>query len=300
MIHALGSINVDIVTRVDHLPGPGETVSGSDYRLIPGGKGANQVVAAARAGGDVRFAGAVGQDAFADIALSLLEQSGADLGAVARVDAPTGIALIPVAASGENSIVVAPGANAHVAASQLDLSAAGEGDILMIQNEVPEAEIGKALALARDAGLTVVHNAAPAKALDPAIYDLVNVLIVNETEGQQVAAQLGLETGAPDAVAAALSRRLGAAIVMTLGPEGALLAQNGALTPFPAPTITPVDTTGAGDAFVGALCATLSSGAGLEEAIRTGIIGGSLACLTEGAQTSSPTAGQIAAQRAAG
>lgn len=293
MITVFGSINVDLVTRVERIPGPGETVRGSDYQLIPGGKGANQALAARRAGARVRLVGAVGEDGMAEIALRELTADGVDLAAMARRGATTGLAIITVDERGENVIVISPGANAHASAAAIPGDAFAAGDTLLLQLEVPFAECIAAAKAARAAGARVILSVAPYAALsaeDAANFDM---LVVNEHEAADLAKHLGVAARGADATATALARRLGRTLVATLGPDGAIAATPEGVIRVPALAVTPVDTTGAGDTFCGVLAALLDEGAGMEAAMRMAAIAGSLACTKEGAQPSFPTRAEI-------
>ena len=190
MIIVFGSLNVDLVTPVERLPGAGETVLGPGYALHPGGKGANQALAARRAGAEVMLVGAVGRDGFAEIALGLLAQDGVDLLHVARDEAPTGAAFIAVDAAGSNQIVVAAGANALARADAVEALKPGEGDLLLLQREVPEGECLRAARAMRAGGGRVILNLAPAGAPDPALLALTDILIVNEHEALILAGSL--------------------------------------------------------------------------------------------------------------
>ncbi len=218
MIIVFGSINIDLVARVGRLPRAGETVLGPGYDVIPGGKGANQALAARRAGSDVVMVGAVGRDGFADATLAELAAAGVDLSHVSRVDAPTGAAFIAVDAAGENQIIVASGANAAVKAAALDALSPAPRDILMMQWEVPEAEILAAARWGRDRGLRIMLNRAPAGPISAELADLLDMVVVNEHEVLALGAGLGV-TGEPDAVAAVLSERHGLAVAVTLGAK---------------------------------------------------------------------------------
>jgi ribokinase len=287
MIVVFGSVNVDFVTRVARIPRPGETVLGPGYAVIPGGKGANQALAARRAGSDVQLVGAVGRDPFADIGLSLLISDGVDCAGVARVDAPTGAAFISVSDDAENAIVVAAGANAAVTASQLDGVRISAGDTLLLQREVPEAEAIEAARRAKAAGARVILNAAPAGALPGALMPLLDILIVNEHEVAVVAGALG-HAGEPDALARAIDAEHGIATIVTLGSQGAVGWTGGIRRRAPALEVEPVDTTAAGDSFCGAFAAALDQGLGFTTALARGAAAGSLACTVAGAQPSIP------------
>lgn len=294
MIVVFGSLNIDLVARVPDLPGAGETVLGPGYHVVPGGKGANQALAARRAGAEVALVGAVGRDAFADAALTALAAAGVDLARIARVDAPTGAAFIAVDAAGRNQIVVAAGANAEAKAAALDGLATGPGDILMLQGEVPEAENLAAARWAKAHGMTVLLNRAPAGPVPSALMDLVDVVIVNEHEILALATGLGLASDAPEAVATAIDRQLGKTAVVTLGAAGAVAWRDGVRCLVPALPVAVVDTTAAGDAFCGAFAAALAQGRGLVSAVEHGVAAGSIACTVFGAQPSLPDAAAIA------
>ncbi len=295
MITVFGSINVDLVTRVERTPGPGETVRGSDYKLIPGGKGANQALAARRAGAAVRLVGAIGDDFLSRVALTELEADGVDLADVARLAGATGLAVITVDRSGENAIVVAPGANARARAGGIPPNAFAAGDTLLLQMEVPFAESRSAAKLAREAGARVILSVAPYTALpaeDAAAFDM---LIVNEHEAADLARHFAVAGGSPEAAATALAQKLGRTVIATLGPDGAVAAGSDGLVRVPALKVTPVDTTGAGDTFCGVLAAWLDEGASLKTAMARAAVAGSLAVTKEGAQPSFPTRAEIQA-----
>ncbi|MGQ3359440.1 MAG: ribokinase [Phreatobacter sp.] len=298
MIIVFGSINIDLVARVAVLPRAGETVAGPGYEVIPGGKGANQALAARRAGAEVAMVGAVGRDGFAGPALALLGEAGVDLAGVAPVDAPTGVAFIAVDERGENQIVVAAGANAAARAAALDSLAPGPRDTLLMQWEVPEAEIVAAARWARDRGLRIMLNRAPAGPVSPDLAALLDVVVVNEHEVLALGAGLDLVGSDPDAVAAAISQRHGLAVAVTLGAEGAICWADGIRHESPAYPVDVVDTTAAGDTFCGALAAALDRRRGLETALEFAAAAGSLACGRHGAQTSIPDLAAIDAAAA--
>jgi ribokinase len=288
MILVFGSINVDLLVPVPLLPQPGETVLGGDYVLLPGGKGANQAVAARRAGAAVAMAGAVGADSFAGVALQALRRDGVDLGLVQRVDRPTGCAAIMVGAAGENLIAVASGANRAVTAASVPDSVLRRETILVCQMEVPVAETSALIRRARAAGARVVLNLAPAAPIDPWIFAEIDILVANAGE----AAMLGADP-------AGLARRLRQALVVTAGGAGstAFLADGGQID-TPALAIEPIDTTGAGDTFVGVLAAGLDRRLALNEALRQASAAAGLACLAHGAQTAMPERAAIEAAAA--
>jgi ribokinase len=261
----VGSINVDLVVTADRLPRPGETVLGGQFARHFGGKGANQAVAAARAGASVTMIGAVGRDPDGDESLAALSAEGVDVSHVRRVDAPTGVAIIAVAAGGENQIVVAPGANAEVSREDADVTGiAQEGDVLLTCLEIPIAAVVAALASATGLGGRAILNPAPGRRLAPELLALRPILTPNQDE-------LLAASGAPDpeSALAALLAAGAAAVIVTLGSAGALLAEADRRVTVPAIPGRParaVDATGAGDAFSGVLAAWLAGSSTLDEA----------------------------------
>lgn len=293
MITVFGSINVDLVTRVTRTPGPGETVPGSDYQLIPGGKGANQALAARRAGAAVRMVGAIGDDFLSRVALSELEAGGVDLSTVTRRAGTTGVAIIVVNQAGDNTIVLSPGANAFASAATIPEDAFGDGDTLLLQNEVPLAETLVAAAKARAAGARVIFSVAPYVPLSPDEVAAVDMIIVNEHEAADFARHLGVVAASPEETVTGLAARLGRAVVATLGPDGAIAADGREVIRVPALQVSPVDTTGAGDTFCGVLAAWLDEGASFRTAMARAAVAGSLAVTKAGAQPSFPTRAEI-------
>jgi ribokinase len=286
MVVVFGSINLDLVTRVARFPAPGETLTAESFATYPGGKGANQALAAARAGAVVQLFGAVGRDAFADPALALLAQGGVDLGGVARVAGATGCATILVDAHGENCIAVAAGANAFADPESVPDSALVPGAVLVLQNEVPAPANAALITRAYRAGARIILNAAPARSLSSELLRQVDVLVVNETEAAALAAAHGWPTAAPAFAAAATASAF--AVVVTLGKEGALAASGADTIRVQAPDVEVIDTTGAGDALVGVLAAAIDARAPLPDALRAAVVAGSLACTAAGAQSALP------------
>jgi len=287
MVVVLGSTNLDQIGNVDSLPKPGETVTGTGFSTSPGGKGANQALAARRAGAAVTFVSAVGRDGFAGEALSLLEADGVNLSHVTEADAHTGIALILVDSHGENVIAVMAGANASVsrASAEAALEACGPGAVLLLQQEVPLETNRFALDEAKRRGIRTILNIAPFSRNAVELAALASILIANETE-------FGLLTGATDEtlepMALERAQSVGQTVIVTLGGEGALVAAEGATFRVPAWPVTPVDTVGAGDTFCGYLAASLEAGLDLATATRRSAKAASLACLLPGAQPSIP------------
>jgi ribokinase len=295
---AFGSINLDLTLRVPRLPGPGETVLGPGLLVAAGGKGANQALAARRAGGGlVRLAGAVGRDAFAGQALALLEAAGVDLtGVKAEGGASTGVALITVSDQGENQIAVAAGANARARAEAVPDSWLAPGTVVALTLEVPAEESLKLAVRAAARGARIVLNAAPAAPAPRALLALLDVLIVNQHEAPIVAEAAGVAAAAasPRDCARALAKVLKAAVVATLGAEGAFAVRGEESWRVPALAIgRAVDTTGAGDAFAGALAAALDAGLDLPAALARASAAGGLACTRAGAQPALPQGAEI-------
>jgi len=308
VILVAGSANIDFVTQVDHIPAPGETVLGGDYRLSPGGKGANQAVACARARGGkqpdgqapgVLFLGALGPDPFAATLRESLAASGVtDL--TLHLDRPTGAAFISVSRAGENAISVASGANALLAPEHLP--ALDGVTHLILQLEIPLATVAAYAAAARAAGVKVVLNAAPARALDASLLGLIDLLVVNEGELRQVleAAHRPAEPELHRQLQTALELGPGTVLV-TLGERGSVAAERpqaggeATLTEVPSHPVQVRDTTGAGDTYVGVLVAALSEGLALPQAMRRASVGAALACTREGAQPSMPERAEIEA-----
>lgn len=289
MIVVFGSLNVDFVTRVARLPDAGETVPGGDYSVLPGGKGANQALAARRAGAEVAMVGAVGDDAFAPLALANLAEAGVDLSGVRKVAAPTGAAFIAVDGAGRNQIVIAAGANAQARAADLEEVRLLKG-VLLVQRETPETETMAALRWARARGLRTIVNAAPSAGFAKAMLGLADFVIANEHEIADVA---GTRRADPEAEARALARETATGVVLTLGADGALLARGETLSRAAALPVRAVDTTGAGDAFCGAFAAALDEGLAPEAALAFACAAGSLACESPGAQAGLPMRARI-------
>lgn len=294
MIVVFGTINVDMVTVVPRLPTPGESVKGRDYQLFPGGKGANQAVAAARAGARVVLVGGVGRDAFAEIALADLRAAGIDLTRLARSDGPTGLQSIAVDPRGEYLMIGADAANRAARAEAL-VGLVAPGVTLLTQNSLGTVEVEKAIARARLAGARVVWNAAPADPVAEATIAACDVVIVNEHEARAYADLLALPRDHA-AFARALADRFVVDCVVTRGGEAAIAARpDGTLLACRPPAVDVVDTTGAGDAFCGAFAAALDRSDDFVEALREGLAAGALACRATGARSSFGSRAEIAA-----
>jgi len=287
----VGSANMDLVVTCERFLRPGETMLARDFATFPGGKGANQAVAAARLGARVCFLGKVGRDAFRETLAEGLRRDGVRLdGLLTDPVAPTGVALITVDARGENTIVVAPGANGHLTPADLDAHAAlfAEATVVLVQLEIPPETVERAAALARAHDATLVLNPAPARPLSDALLRAVDVLTPNQTEAAQLAGFPPDGTTTAEAAARQLIRRGVRSVLVTLGVDGALLVTAGVVAHYPAVPVTPVDTTAAGDAFNGALAFALADGQRLEEAVPLANAVAALAVTRRGAQPSMP------------
>jgi ribokinase len=289
MILVFGSLNIDLVVRVKSLPAPGETVLGPSYDVVAGGKGANQALAAARAGAAVAMIGAVGKDAFGEIALAELAVAGVDLAGVARKGPRTGAAFITVDRRGENEIVVASGANLKARQSQVPDAVLGPETLVVLQMEVPVRENWALARRARARGARVLLNTAPAQPLPAEALASLDWLVANEIEIAAIAGAAGHGHEDPRAAGAALAAAAGIAVVVTLGRQGAVAYAGGEAWQIGVLPVTPVDSTAAGDAFVGTLAAALDAGAALPAALRRASVAGALACLVAGAQPSLPS-----------
>lgn len=293
MITVLGSTNLDLIGTVSRIPKPGETVPGNEFSMAAGGKGANQALAARRAGAEVRIFAAAGTDSFADEALKLLQADGVDLSQVRIVPGATGIAMIFVDPRGENVIAILPGANGTMSPKDAEaaLEGLGIGSILVLQQEIPQAANERALELARQRGVISILNTAPFLPTTRAIAEQASIVIANETEFQ-------LLTGAGldrlDAAMAEWAKAQNQTIIVTLGPDGARAATPTGSFAVPALQVDPVDTVGAGDTFCGYLAAGLDQGLDLEASMRRAAVAASLACLKPGAQPAVPFAADVA------
>ncbi|MGN6683454.1 MAG: ribokinase [Devosia sp.] len=294
MITVLGSVNLDLIATVSRIPQPGETVPGTCFTTAPGGKGANQALAAARAGGKVRLVGAAGRDRMGDEALALLQQGGVDLGALRRLDQQQGVAMIMVDAAGENIIGIVPGTNGTLTPEDADTAVAAltDSDVLVVQQEIPQAATMRALGVARLHGTTTILNTAPFLDTTAAVAGTPAIVVANETE---FALLSGGEVGDLPTAMSLWARSRRQTIIVTLGPDGAVAATPDDVISVPALAVEPVDTVGAGDTFVGYLAAGLDAGLDLEAAMRRAAIAASLACLKPGAQPAIPTLAEVEA-----
>ncbi|MNX53370.1 Ribokinase [compost metagenome] len=289
---------MDLVTRAPRLPKGGETLIGQSFTTVSGGKGANQAVAAARLGARVSMIGCVGNDAYGEALRGALLAEQIDCQAVSTVDGSSGVALIVVDDSSQNSIVIVPGANGALTAEAIDRfdSVIRAADVLICQLEVPDASVGHALKRGRELGKTVILNPAPASRPLPADwYASIDYLIPNESEASALS---GLSVDSLDTAQAAATRliALGAGkVIITLGAQGSLFADGQRFEHFPAPVVKAVDTTAAGDTFVGGFAAALAAGQDEVQAIRFGQVAAALSVTRAGAQPSIPALSDVQA-----
>lgn len=295
-IYVIGSVNTDMVVKADRLPKPGQTVSGGDFFTSAGGKGGNQAVAAARLGANVRMVANLGEDVFGDAAVKRLEAESVDTTHVSRDEnQPSGVALISVDAQGENQIVVAPGANATLLEAQVDraFETLPEGSLVLMQLEVPLPTVIHAVAVAGEKGCRVILDPAPARALPGDLLAGVFLLTPNETEAE---ALTGIDVH-DEASALEAARELRDAgvpnVAITLGGEGVLLATAEDSEFIPAPEVSAVDTTAAGDCFNGSLAVGLAAGKSLREATAFACRAAAISVTRLGAQDSMPFEGEV-------
>lgn len=295
MLLVFGSLNADMLFKVENLPRPGETVLCPGYELAAGGKGANQAAAAAKAGADVRMIGHLGEDSFGAFAREVMTEAGVDCSAVAVSEQATAIAVIGVDQAAENQIIVASGANLDTDPSQVPSDWLGTAATVLCQNEIRPAATFDLLKLAKRRGARTVLNLAPAAELPTDVLACLDILVVNEIEAAMAA---GVDALGDDAMSIAneLSDRYGLTAVITLGAKGAIASGPEGRFQVGSLGVVPVDTTGAGDAFVGVLAAAVDIGETLPTALRRASVAAGLACTRIGAQTSQPNAADIEAR----
>lgn len=293
-IVVIGSLNADLVVRSSHFPRPGETILGEDLATIPGGKGANQAVAAARLGASVAMVGCVGRDAFGEMLIENLKQNHVDAGHIRRdPSAATGTAIITVDAGGENSIVLSPGANAKVDAKHIEPASLSGAKLLLMQLEIPMQTVMDCARMARQMRIRLILNPAPAREVPDELLGLADCLVPNETELALLAGKRISSSASLEGAAHALVSRGAANVIVTVGEKGALIVNHLGAKHVPSFPVKPVDTTAAGDAFIGGLAVALLHRKSLGDAVRYACACGALAATRFGAQPSLPTAQEV-------
>jgi len=293
-IVVVGSLNVDLVVRSPRFPKPGETIRGDDLATIPGGKGANQAVAAARLGGQVAMLGCVGADAFGSMLIENLKQNHVDTRRVLRDgSAATGTAIIVVDANGENSIILSPGANGKIKKGDIEPAVLQGARVLLLQFEIPMEAVVHAARLAKERRVKVIVNPAPAHDMPDELLKCADYLLPNETELALLTGKDTKDKASLEAAAQLLVKRGAKNVIVTLGARGALITTRLSKKYVPTYKVKPVDTTGAGDAFIGGLAFALVRRQSLQDAVQYGCACGALATTKFGAQPSLPTADEV-------
>lgn len=296
MVIVVGSLNMDLVVRAPKIPRPGETVLGSDFKQVPGGKGANQADAAAKLGAETAMLGAVGKDSMGNQLIRSLEKDGVNVDKVLVKDSlPTGVAAIVVEDSGNNAITVAPGANSGFTPDDLsDMDDVFKrAKVMLVQLETPIETVRTALRMARKNNVTTILNPAPAIELDDEIFSLVDIMTPNETELELLS---GMDTSNIERVEAAgkhLIQKGVSRLIVTLGSQGSIHIGNNSIKLYPAYNVKAVDTTAAGDSYNAALAVSISKGESLEDAIKFATKVGAMTVTKHGAQTSLPLVEEV-------
>lgn len=286
-ILVVGSLNMDLVVRAPRFPAPGETISGEDLAIIPGGKGANQAVAAARLGADVSMLGRVGSDVFGQTLLDNLVNNGVDASRIQRDPSATGTAAIIVDAHGQNSIVLSPGANGKVTPG--DVADLPEAKILLLQFEIPSETVLSAARKAREKGMRVIVNPAPARKVAPEFMRSVDILVPNESELNLLTGTAVTDPASAEAAARLMIAQGAGMVIVTRGEHGSLTVTQKDIYRVPAFQVDVIDTTAAGDAFIGGLAVSLAEDRPIREALTYANACGALAVTRFGAQPSLPT-----------
>lgn len=291
----IGSSNTDMVVRSASLPRPGETVLGGNFMMAGGGKGANQAVAVARMGHPVLFACALGKDIFGDEAVARYAEYGIDTSYIVRKETPSGVALIMVDGNAQNSISVALGANNELTTEDVmpALNTIEEGDIVLLQLEIPMTTVEECVAVAAAKGAKVILNPAPAAKVSAEILSKLYLITPNQTEAEILTGIEAYDVEGAEKAAAALCEAGVCKVVITMGGDGAMLYENGKSEIVPAYKVNAVDTTAAGDVYNGAMCAALAEGMALREALRFATKASAISVSREGAQPSIPTREEV-------
>jgi ribokinase len=292
-ILVVGSLNADLVLRAPRFPLPGETISGEDLHIIPGGKGANQAVAAARLGAQVSMLGRVGNDNFGDFLLDNLKQNNVNITFVQRDKAATGTAIIVIDTNGQNSIVLSSGANGQVSPADVDHASFPAGGLLLLQLEIPISTVLRAAQRAKENNVRVILNPAPAQSLPDELIALSDFIVPNEIELSLLAGMDVIDVPSAEGAAKALLARGAKHVLVTLGSRGALLVQHTGSVFVGTFNVDVVDTTAAGDAFIGGFATSVLENKSIEECIRFGCACGTLAVTKFGAQPSLPTTEEV-------
>jgi ribokinase len=287
-IIVFGSLNMDLVVRVARAPRGGETLQGHGFMTNPGGKGANQAVACARQGARVAMVGCVGGDGFGDALRSALAADGVDVTDVRAVEASTGVAVVMVDDDGENRITLVPGANELLKADPEVLGRADTGHYLLLQCEVPMSEVVQAAKIMRAKQATVVLNPAPVCKLPDEIWSLVDIIVMNEIEAAELASLPVIDPASAATAASSIRRRGPSTAIVTLGSQGVVVADDTGCRHFPALAVRTVDTTAAGDTFIGAMIVARAAGHSTDAAVIRGIQAATLCVTRAGAQASIP------------
>jgi len=289
----IGSLNADLVVKSPRFPQPGETISGDDLQIIPGGKGANQAVATARQGVKTTMVGRVGSDSFGPFLVDNLKSNDVDTSQVLKTDSATGTAIIVVDANGQNSIVLSPGANGMVTPADVDSASFSNSGLLLLQLEIPTPTVLRAAQRAREHGMQVILNPAPAKPLPAELLSNVDILIPNESELALLTSLPVTDSSSAEVAAKEILKQGVKTVIVTLGSKGALLVTATQVKHVDTYKVNVVDTTAAGDAFIGGFASAILSGKSLEDSVRYGCACGALATTKFGAQPSLPTKDEV-------
>ncbi|WP_270089993.1 ribokinase [Sphingobacterium sp. SYP-B4668] len=291
-----GSMNMDMVVKTTHIPTPGETVLGGDFFMNPGGKGANQAVAIARLGGNVSFIGKIGNDIFGKQSSQLFDDEGVDTGGILSDDElPSGIALITVDQKGENSIVVAPGANGSLEPKDVEEAFQRYTDamILLVQLEIPLRTVAHAIKIAKERGMTVILNPAPAAEIDSGLFELIDIITPNLNEAENLSGVKIVDLDTAKLACEKIREKGVRNVIITLGELGAGVLEEGEFFHVSSPKVETVDTTAAGDVFNGALAVAVAEGKSIRDAASFACIAASIAVTKMGAQSSIPYRNEV-------